>query len=109
MDVGRGADSTHWWGRSRLHLGEKSMRIVSTGGAAVTHIVGKLGPTGGKLTDHGGNVQAETFWIGAVAFVLFAALSLVTLSYRNVANRHAHKADAYTRKNGTPTPEAHGH
>lgn len=46
-DVGRGADSTHWWGRSRLHLGEKSMRIVSTGGAAVTHIVGKLGPTGG--------------------------------------------------------------
>ena len=46
-DVGRGADSTHWWGRSRLHLGAKSMRIVSTGGAAVTHIVGKLGPTGG--------------------------------------------------------------
>ena len=46
-DVGRGADSTHWWGRSRLHLGQKSMRIVSTGGAAVTHIVGKLGPTGG--------------------------------------------------------------
>ena len=42
-DVGRGADSTHWWGRSRLHLGQKSMRIVSTGGAAVTHIVGKLG------------------------------------------------------------------
>ena len=46
-DVGRGVDSTHWWGRSRLHLGAKSMRIVSTGGAAVTHIVGKLGPTGG--------------------------------------------------------------
>ncbi len=46
-DVGRGTTSTHWWGRSRLHLGAKSMRIVSTGGAAVTHIVGKLGPTGG--------------------------------------------------------------
>ena len=46
-DVGRGVASTHWWGRSRLHLGAKSMRIVSTGGAAVTHIVGKLGPTGG--------------------------------------------------------------
>ena len=58
---------------------------------------------------HGGNVQAETFWIGAVAFVLFAAPSLVTLSYRNVANRHAHKAEAWARKNPTPTPEAHGH
>ena len=46
-DVGRGANNTHWWGRSRLHLGAKSMRIVSTGGADVTHIVGKLGPDGG--------------------------------------------------------------
>ena len=58
---------------------------------------------------HGGNIQAETFIFGVIAFVAFAALSLVTLSYRNVANRHAHKADAYTRKHGTPTPEAHGH
>lgn len=58
---------------------------------------------------HGGNVQAETLWIGAVAFVVFISLSLVTLSYRNVSNRHAHKAEAYARKNGTPTPEAHGH
>ena len=45
-DVGRGANSTHWWGRSRLHLW-KSVRIVSTDGADVTHIVGKLGPDGG--------------------------------------------------------------
>lgn len=59
--------------------------------------------------EHHGNVQAETFWIGAVAFVLFVALSLVTLSYRNVSNRHAHKAEAYARKNPAPTPEAHGH
>ncbi|MBM3714792.1 MULTISPECIES: hypothetical protein [Microbacterium] len=58
---------------------------------------------------HGGNVQAETFIFGVIAFVAFVALSLVTLSYRNVANRHANKADAWTRKNGTPTPEAHGH
>ena len=58
---------------------------------------------------HGGNVQAETLWIGAVAFVVFISLSLVTLSYRNVSNRHAHKAEAYARKTGTPTPEAHGH
>lgn len=46
-DVGRGLSSDHWWGRSRLHLGSKSMRIVSKDGAAATHIVGKLGPTGG--------------------------------------------------------------
>ena len=58
---------------------------------------------------HGGNAQAETFWIGAVALGVFIALSLVTLSYRNVSNRHAHKAAAYTQKHGTPTPEAHGH
>ncbi len=57
---------------------------------------------------HGGNVQAETFWVGAVAFVVFIALSLVTLSYRNVANRHAHKAEAYAAKN--PVQQAgHGH
>lgn len=58
---------------------------------------------------HGGNVQAETFWYGAVAFLVLVALSLVTLSYRNVSNRHAHKAEAYARTHGTPTPEAHGH
>lgn len=58
---------------------------------------------------HGGNVQASTFWYGVVAFVVFISLSLVTLSYRNVSNRHAHKAEAYTQKHGTPTPEAHGH
>ena len=58
---------------------------------------------------HGGNAQAETWWIGALARVAFIALSLVTLSYRNVSNRHAHKAAAYTEKHGTPTPEAHGH
>ncbi|MGN7968068.1 hypothetical protein [Microbacterium sp. 22296] len=58
---------------------------------------------------HGGNVQAETFWAGAVAFVVFVLLSLVTLSYRNVSNRHAHKAEAYAQKHGAPVPEAHGH
>jgi hypothetical protein len=57
---------------------------------------------------HGGNVMAETFIYGVVAFVLFMALGLVTLSYRNVANRHAHKAEAYAAKN--PVQQAgHGH
>ncbi len=58
-DVGRGLESTHWWGRSRLHLGAKSMRIVSRDGAAATHIVGKLGPTGGYglADDYGSAVR----------------------------------------------------
>ena len=47
--------------------------------------------------EHHGNVQAETFVYGAIAFVVFLALGAVTLSYRNVANRHAHKADAYAK------------
>jgi hypothetical protein len=59
--------------------------------------------------EHHGNVQLETVWYGIVALVVFAALALVTLSYRNVANRHAHKAEAYTRAHGTPKPEGHGH
>ncbi|MDQ1127164.1 hypothetical protein SAMN05216488_0767 [Microbacterium sp. LKL04] len=57
---------------------------------------------------HGGNVMATTFGYGIVAFVLFLLLGLVTLSYRNVANRHAHKAEAYAAKN--PVQQAgHGH
>lgn len=47
--------------------------------------------------EHPGNVQAETFIFGVIAFVVFLALGAVTLSYRNVANRHAHKADAYAK------------
>ena len=59
--------------------------------------------------EHHGNVALETFWYGAVALVVFGLLAMVTLSYRHVANRHAHKADAYTRTHGTPRPEGHGH
>jgi hypothetical protein len=59
--------------------------------------------------EHHGNVMLETFPFGLVALVFFAVLGLVTLSYRNVANRHAHKAEAYTRTHGTPRPEGHGH
>ena len=42
-----------------------------------------------------GNVALETVGFGITALVVFAALALVTLSYRNVANRHAGKATAY--------------
>jgi hypothetical protein len=62
-----------------------------------------------ESAEHHGNVALETFWYGAVSLVVFAALGLVTLSYRNVANRHAHKAEAYARRHGVPEPDGHGH
>lgn len=57
-----------------------------------------------------GNVQAETFVYGAIAFVVFLALGLVTLSFRNVSNRHAQKAEAYAQAHPVdPAQAGHGH
>ena len=57
-----------------------------------------------------GNVALETIGYGIVAMVVFAALALVTLSYRNVANRHANKAAAYAQTHVNDTQGAgHGH
>jgi heme/copper-type cytochrome/quinol oxidase subunit 2 len=74
-----------------------------------TLIAASLINVAAEESEHHGNVALETFWYGAVALVVFALLALVTLSYRNVANRHAHKAEAYTRTHGTPQPDGHGH
>jgi len=47
---------------------------------------------------------------GIIALVVFGSLALVTLSYRNVANRHSHKADAYAAKHANDVQQAgHGH
>lgn len=60
--------------------------------------------------EHHGNVQAETFVFGIIAFIVFLLLGFVTLSYRNVANRHSHKADAYAQAHGAELTQAgHGH
>jgi hypothetical protein len=57
-----------------------------------------------------GNVALETVIFGIIALVVFAGLALVTLSYRNVANRHAHKADAYKAAHANDVHQAgHGH
>lgn len=57
-----------------------------------------------------GNVALETFWYGLVSIIAFAILGLVTLSYRNVANRHAHKAEAYARSHvDDAAGTGHGH
>lgn len=57
-------------------------------------------------TEHHGNVAAETFIFGVLAALVFAAMGLVTLSYRHVANRHSSKAEAYAQKHGK---DGHGH
>ena len=61
-------------------------------------------------SEEGGNVALETVGFGIVAIVVFAALALVTASYRNVANRHAHKAEAYAKAHANDVERAgHGH
>ena len=61
-------------------------------------------------SEHHGNVALETVGYGIVAICVFAALALVTLSYRNVANRHAHKAEAYARAHANDVHHTgHGH
>ncbi len=61
-------------------------------------------------TEHHGNVALETVGYGIVAMVAFTALAFVTLSYRNVANRHSHKAEAYARAHANDVQQTgHGH
>ena len=49
---------------------------------------------------HHGNVALETVIFFVIALVVFAALALVVFSYRDVANRHAGKAQAYAQSHG---------
>ncbi len=56
---------------------------------------------------HHENVMLETLIFGGIAAVGFGALALVTLSYKNVANRHAAKAEAWAARNGHGA--GHGH
>lgn len=61
-------------------------------------------------TEHHGNVQMETLIFGVIAAIVFIALALVTLSYKNVANRHSAKAEAFAARHGKDGHEAgHGH
>jgi hypothetical protein len=60
--------------------------------------------------EHSGNIMLETVWYPIVAIVVFAFLAIVTLSYRNVSNRHAQKADAYAREHAADAERTgHGH
>ena len=57
--------------------------------------------------EHHENVMLETLIFGGIAAVAFAALALVTFSYKNVANRHSDKAEAWAARNGHGA--GHGH
>ena len=61
-------------------------------------------------TEHHGNVALDTVIFGVIAVIVFTALALVTLSYKNVANRHSAKAEAFAAKHGKDGHGAgHGH
>jgi hypothetical protein len=60
-------------------------------------------------SEHHGNVALETVGFGIVAIAVFGLLALVTLSYRNVANRHVHKAEAYARAHANDVVQHSGH
>lgn len=52
----------------------------------------------------GAHVVNELFMpaplFGGIALCVFAVLGIVTWSFRDVANRHAEKAEAYAREHG---------
>lgn len=57
-----------------------------------------------------GAIMLQTFPYGVVALVVFTLLAFVTLSYRNVANRHSAKGEAYARAHANDVQQAgHGH
>lgn len=62
---------------------------------ALTVLVQLVAETG----EHG-NIMLETIIYPIIALLVFGALALVTFSYRDVANRHAAKAEAYARAHG---------
>lgn len=51
------------------------------------------------------NVALQTLPAGLIGAAAFLVLGLVTLSYRNVSNRHAAKAEAFAARNGV---DSHG-
>ncbi|WP_460773596.1 hypothetical protein [Microbacterium sp. GXF7504] len=57
-----------------------------------------------------GNIALETIGFPIVAAIVFVFLGLVALSYRNVANRHAHKAEVYAQRHAKDLQHSgHGH
>jgi hypothetical protein len=51
-------------------------------------------------TVHARELPMDSWLYGLIAIVIFAALAFVVASYRDVANRHRGKADAYAARHG---------
>jgi ABC-type sulfate transport system permease component len=51
-------------------------------------------------TVHARELPVESWVYGLVALIVFAALAFVVASYRDVANRHRRKAEAYAARHG---------
>ncbi len=64
------------------------------------HLIALAAQAAAETEGHG-NVAAETVIFGIIALVIFAALGFVTFSYRDVANRHSAKAEAYRTSHST--------
>lgn len=56
-----------------------------------------------------GNVYLETLPYLLLAIAIFLALGFLTFSYRDVANRHSAKAEAYARTHGKALAQSEGH
>ena len=56
-------------------------------------------------TEFARELPMESFMYGVIALVVFFALGAVTYSYRDVANRHRRKAEAWAARHGG---EQHG-
>ncbi|PJJ63440.1 hypothetical protein [Compostimonas suwonensis] len=53
-------------------------------------------------SEHAVQLPMDPIWYGVIAAVIFAALGFVTWTYRNVANRHSHKAEAHAAEHAEP-------
>ncbi|MRG58470.1 hypothetical protein GE115_01065 [Agromyces sp. CFH 90414] len=58
-------------------------------------------------TVHARELPMEPVLYGVVALVIFIALGFVTASYRDVANRHRFKSEAYAARHGEEEHAGH--
>ncbi|GLI28881.1 hypothetical protein ARHIZOSPH14_31230 [Agromyces rhizosphaerae] len=60
-------------------------------------------------TEFARELPMDPIWYGVIALVVFAALGFVTWSYRDVANRHREKAEAYAARVAAGEEPDHQH
>lgn len=55
------------------------------------------------------DIMMQTLPAGVIAAAVFGLLALVTLSYKNVANRHSAKAEQFAKTHGQHDAHGAGH